>query len=806
MIINHLKVAFRQLLKSKFITGVNLLGLVLGITAALFIWQYVDYEYSYDNFHENIDQVYRVRTDRVENGVPFMQFAAGAAFAGPFLNEHFSEVKDYVKLATSSEGVFNTEDGVGLREEKVFYAMPSIFEVFSYSLLRGNPETSLEKPFTACLSESMARKLFGKKDPIGKTVTRNGTDRYEITGIFADCPENAHLKFEVLLSYSTYSDVFYEDQGTETAAYWDGFYAYLLLDEHADPEALEAKIPAAITQHYDEETSESVELHLQALADIHLTSNYLIEAEVNGDAKAVRFLSIIGMIVLFIAWLNYINLSVARSVLRSREVGVRKIVGGNRMRLVSQFLTETFVVNLLALLVSLCLVFILQPSFAALVGKPVSTALFGQPQFWLVCLAVVLIGGLLSGLYPAILVSGFNPIQALKAGFSNRSNKRGRWLQQGLVVVQFTAAVALIASTIIIYNQLQHLQNTDLGLNIDQSLIVKGPKLHSDSTYAEKAKVLNGEILQLAQVQEITGSSSIPGQDFGWTAGGVRRVGQDDQSESFHVMQGRPNFTEVYDMEIVSGRHMSESMRTDHAACLLNEKGAALLGFENSDAAVGKAIEFWGDQFTVVGVVRDFHQKSPKDVTEPLVLCSDEGVYSPSYYTVKLRTEQLSSTLAGIEAVWSSVFPGDPFEFFFLDEHFNLQYEADQRFGRIFTLFSVLAIIVSCLGLFALVAFIAERKRKEIGIRKVLGASVSSIVNMLSKDFVKLVLVALLVATPLAWYFMENWLDNFAVRTDISWTIFLLAGGAAIIIAVLTMSFQGIKAAIANPIDALRNE
>ena len=804
---NHLKIAVRQLVKNKFITGVNLLGLVLGITATLFIWQYVHYERSYDDFHGQADQIYRVRTDRVENGVPFMQFAAGAAFAGPFLKENFSEVADYVKLKTSSEGVFATENENAFIENKVFYATPSLFELFDFPLLQGDPAHSLQEPFTACLSESMARKMFGKEDPIGKVITRNGSDRYEITGVFADCPANSHIKFNILLSYTTFADVFNSDSdATETSPWWDGYFTYLLLQPETDAQALEAKIPAAIARHYDEETQEAVELYLQPLADIHLTSNYLIEAETNGDGQAVYFLSIIGIIVLFIAWLNYINLSVARSILRAKEVGVRKVVGSSRQRLIAQFLIETTVINVLAVTVALLLVKILHPAFETLVGKEVPQVLFTQTSFLLSSLGIVLAGILLSGIYPAFILSGFKPLQALRSNFASTGRSGNRWLQQGLVVVQFTASVALIAATLIIFQQLRHMQNTDLGLNVDQTLVIKGPNV-ADSTFADRARILRDEVEQLAMVEALTSSSTVPGQEAGWTAGGVQRIGDDSEnSVSFHVMAAMPNYTEVYQMEMVVGRHMSNDMGTDRTACLLNERGVALLEFESPEAAIGEGIEFWGEQFTVVGVVKDFHQESPKAVVEPLIIRAQPEQWLPNFYSVRLQTGQLPNTLASIEASWSALFPGNPFEYFFQDEHFNRQYEADQRFGRIFTLFSLLAIIVSCLGLFALMAFIVERKRKEIGIRKVLGATVSGIVGLLSRDFMKLVVVALVIATPLAWYLMTAWLENFAVRTEVQWWVFALAGLMAIGVAFATISFQSIRAALVNPVNSLRSE
>lgn len=804
---NNLKVAWRHLLKNKFTTAINLLGLITGMTAALLIWEYVHYERSYDTFHEKADRIYRIRTDRVKDGVTFMQFASGTAAAANVLKNNFAEVEDYVKLRALGEGVFSKpdNDNVVFREKNVYFATPSLFDVFSFPLLEGDPKNSLAEPFTACLSKTSAKKMFGNENPIGKTITWNGRENYKITGIFADSPSNSHIKFDALLSYITFSDVFNKDGVTETAMLWDGYLSYVLLKPNTDWKALEAKIPAAIEKTYDAEISKAVVLYLQPLKDIHLTSNYLAEAEVNGDGNAVRFLFIIGIIVLLIAWINYINLSTARSELRAREVGVRKVVGSSRKSLIGQFLTEAAVINVFAIIVSFILVRLLHPFFEQLTDKTIPISLFSNANFFFLMLAVLLMGTLLTGLYPAFLLSSFKPLAILKSGFSSKSGDGTNNLRKGLVVVQFIISVGLIASTMIIYSQLNYMQETKLGLNIDQTLILKGPQV-ADSTFTDKSQVFKQAVEQLATVKKLSGSTSIPGQAFGWTAGGVHRVGaQEDEAQNFHVMAADVDYSQLYEMELVAGRHMSKDMGTDNMACLLNETGTKLL-FNSPEEAIGQMIEFWGERFTIAGVLKDFHQESPKAVVEPLILRPLPSGWTPQYYSVKLSTQQLPQTLGDIETAWAQLFPGNPFDYFFLDDHFNQQYASDQRFGKIFTLFSVLAIFVSCLGLFALVTFVAERRKKEIGVRKVLGATTPNLVVLLSKDFLWLVVIALLIATPLTWYFLDGWLDNFVTRIDIPWWIFALAGVLAIGIALLTVSFQSAKAALTSPMESLRSE
>ncbi|MEM9919403.1 MAG: ABC transporter permease [Bacteroidota bacterium] len=801
---NNLKIAVRQLLKNKFISFINLLGLVIGMTAALFIWQYVNYEKSYDNFHDYSEDVFRIRTDRVKDGVTFMKFAGGAAFAAPFMKNNFSEVEDYVKLKSSREAVYTYKDNAAFRERRAFFAMSSVFDIFSFPLLKGDPKTCLTDPFTVCLSESMAEKMFGSEDPMGKMIRRNDDLEYRVTGVFADCPENSHMKFEILLSYATYSNVFYNDGVTETSPYWDGYYSYLKLKPGTDWKALEARIPAAIEASYDADVRKQVELYLQPLRDIHLKSNLLGEFKTNGDDASVSFLFIIGIIILFVAWFNFINLATARSELRAREVGVRKVVGGSRGSLIRQFLTEAALMNVVAIAFSFMLVQLCGPLLKPLLGHSVSISIFSDIKLVAIVLTVFLVGTLLAGLYPAFLLSSYKPLRVLKSSHTDKG--KGGFLRKGLVVVQFMAAAGLIACTLVVYSQLHYMQNTKLGVNIEQIMVVKGPTA-MDSTFEERAETFKRELFKMPNMKKLAASSSVPGQGFGWTAGGVQLVGApEDEAESFHVMEADAEYSQLYEMALVAGRHLSPEMIGDRSGVLLNEKGAALLKFDRPEDAVGRRLSFWGSEFTIVGVLKNFHQESPKAVVEPLVLRAKQPAQIPSFYSIKMSTQNLKQVIADLEGKWASVFPGNPFDYFFLDDHFHKQYAADERFGQIFSLFSGLAIFVSCLGLFALMAFMAERKKKEIGIRKVLGASVPGIVRMLSRDFLILMVLALLIAIPIVWYFMNGWLNNFANRIDIQWWIFVLAGLGSIGLALLTISFQSLKAAMADPVESLRNE
>ncbi len=799
MIRNYFKTAWRNLIKNKFISLINLTGLIVGMTTLLFIWQYVNYERSYDQFNEKSDRIFRVRTDRVENGVTVMQLAAGTAGAGPVLKDNLPEIEDYTELKNAGEAVYSSRKGISVRDSKVYFASSSLFSIFSFQLIRGNPGNALEEPFTACISQSTAKKLFDDENPVGKTLKSNGKDEYRITGVFADCPENSHIKFNILLSYSTFLNP------NETSFTWDGFFTYLLLKPGVDWKSLENKFPEEIEKVKGEETKNAVRLYLQPLKDIHLHSNYLYEAEVNGDGYAVNFLFLIGIIVLFIAWFNYINLITARSELRAKEVGIRKVIGGDRKELIKQFLAEAGLLNVIAILGSYFLSLAVYPFFKLLLGNNDTSVLFSA-KILIVSFVILFCGTLLVSLYPAIRLTSFRPITALQS--RNKFTKNGiqNLFSKSLVALQFVGCIGLIACTAIVFKQLNYMLESKLGINMGQTLVIRGPRV-TDSTANIQYKTFEKEIKDISAVDQVTGSSSVPGQSFGLTAEGVHLVGDpDEQTENFHVMAARANYSKMFEMKLVAGRYMSDEMKTDQRACLINETGMRLLHYNKPDEAVNSEIEFWGARFKIVGVLKDFHQQSQKSAIEPMIMMLRPDNQIPEYISVKLNTGGLNKTMASIQKQWETFFTDNPFEYFFMDDHFNQQYQADRRFAKILTLFSALAIFISCLGVFALVNFVVDRKRKEIGIRKVNGAKISEILTMLNKDFIKWVAIAFVIATPIAYYAMHKWLENFAYKTTLSWWIFALAGLLALGIALLTVSWQSWRAATRNPVEALRYE
>ncbi len=807
MLLNYLKIALRNLLKNKVFSLINIFGLAIGMAACLLILQYVTFELSYDDFHTNKENIYRLKQDRYDKGVLSTEWAAGCAAIGPAMNDAFPEVEEYAKIRPYG-GVVIYKDAPGgpvrFKEEKMYLGTASVLPMFSFDLIAGDEATALKEPYKVVISESAARRYFKEEDSMGKRISVDDRNEFEITGIMKDIPENSHLKFDFLFSYETF--VQWAGEGANNAWQWDGFYNYVSLLQGTDPQALEAKIPALIEEKAGEELRKydaGMEFFLQPLTSIHLYSNYMMEAEVNGDGDAVYSLLIIAFFIIIIAWVNYINLSTAKSIDRAKEVGVRKVMGSFRSQLVRQFLFESVLLNALAVLLAFVIVLITYRHFDLLTGKELTLSLFGTAAFWWAVLGFFVVGAFFSGLYPAFVLSSFKPVSVLKGKMSTSS--RGVFLRKFLVVLQFTASVFLIAGTLTVYQQISYMQNQELGVNIAQTLVIEAPNIVNDSIYADRVRTFKTELLRSSSVKAVAASTAVPGNKPGWNAGGIRLVHQDDsESKQYRVIGIDYDFVDAFQLEILEGRNFSESFTNDEGSVLFNESAVAMMGFEDLQAALDEDIFFWGDTFKIVGVVKDYHQESLKANFDPLIFRCLPA--SRSYYSLKVATNNVSETMQHAQAVWNDIFPGNPFEYFFLDDHFNNQYQADLRFGKVFGFFAALAIFVACLGLFGLSSFMAAQRTKEIGVRKVLGASIASILALLSKDFVKLILIAGVIAVPLAYLVLQNWLNNYAFHINLNWWLFVLPMLAVLFIALFTVSVQSLKAAMANPVDTLRDE
>ncbi|MFN0176393.1 MAG: ABC transporter permease [Saprospiraceae bacterium] len=811
MIQNNLKLALRNLQKRPGYATLHLLGLATGMACCLLILQYVLHERSYDQFHPAAERIVRLELDNYQKGKLSWKSATSYPAFGPTMKRDFSEIEDFCRLHDAEYVLSNPATELKFAEKKGYYADPGVLRMFHIPLLSGNPATALEGPDKIILSEKTARKYFGSTDVLGKTLSSNDNGRlinFEVTGVFENYPNNSHLTLDYLISYRTLGKIMTAEgdttNSTETAWGWYDFYTYFKLQPDVDPQKLAEKLPAFNDKYINSNPIyQKAELYnstsLQALTDIHLYSNLNQEAEVNGNGKAVGLLFLIAFFILAIAWINYINLATARAMERAKEVGVRKVSGAGRWQLISQFLTESFLLNTAALVVAVLGVWIAMPAFGNFLGKTLPFLIFtGTQPLWI---ALVFAGGtLFSGLYPAFVLSGFKPVSILKGLYKNTSS--GQMLRRGLIVGQFTASIALIVGAIVVSKQVQFMRNQNPGFERAQTLVLQGPNTVADSVYQGILTGFKNEVLQIPGVSSLSGSSSVPGDEIYWTSSFRRLRSVDETRQTLYILGADLDFTKSYDLKMVAGRNFEP---TDKNTCMLNESAARMLGFENPEKAIGDFVQRGRrDTFLVCGVMRDFHHLGLQKPIEPMIVRFQPD--SRSYFSLKMEGEDYSKMLSSVEAVWQKHFYADPFDYFFLDEFFDRQYKADVQFGKVFSMFTVLAMLIACLGLLGLTSYNILQRTKEIGIRKVLGASVTSITGLLAKDFLKLVLVAILIASPLAYYFMQRWLGDFAYHIDLQWWMFVVAALVAVGIAFLTVSFQSVRAALTNPVESLRSE
>jgi putative ABC transport system permease protein len=821
MIRNLLVTALRNLTKNKFFSSLNILGLAIGMAVFLLIAQYVHFERSYENFIPAKNDIYRVKLEMYRNNELLMASAENYPGVGPAFKTEFPEVVNYARLYNmgyKNNVIITNEnakpDPIAFRQRRFLYADSTFLPMMGYEMAKGNATTALAEPFTAVISEKYAKMYFGNEDPIGKTLHLRDDDFIDelvkVTGIFKELPSNTHLKFDVLFSYNT----LYPRGDWAVTRYKNGWrrkdmYTFIQLRPGTDPKKIEARLPALVDKYKPElKTSQNKEvLGLQPLADIHLKSDLSEEQDANGNARTVFFLALIGVFVLIIAWINYVNLSTARALERAKEVGVRKVIGAFKSQLISQFLTEAALVNLLSVLIASGLVFLSLPSFNKLSGLALDASYLVQPWFIILLVILWLGGSFLSGFYPALVLSSFKPITVLKGKLKN--NRRGILLRKGLVVMQFMASIALIAGTFIVYRQLKYMTSRDMGMNINRVMVIERPGIADTSTtvYSANIDAFKNELKKDPSIESAAASFTIPGKQREYKTI-IKKLGNDTDSTIVRFNSMDYDFLDVFKMKLLAGRNFSREYPFDpDTSVIITATAARQLGFKTPHDAVGKTLfipQFGGWKPIVVGVINDYHQLSLKKPLDPSIFnCS---LYGGEYYSLRINTSNLPKTIKHVQKSWTAAFAGNPFEYFFLDEYFNRQYENERRFEKLFISFAILAIIIGCIGLFGLSAYTASQRIKEIGIRKVLGASVPDITKMLSTDFLKLILIAIVIASPLAWWAMNKWLQDFAYRVNISWWIFLAAGMVALFIAMITVSLQAIKAAVANPVKSLRTE
>ncbi len=812
MLKNYFTIASRTYFRNKTITLVNILGLAMGMAAFIFLVLYISYERSYDTFHENSANIYRLQYNYYEEGEQIRALATSVPAIATVLKENFSEVEDYARATRQflEYAAFTCNTNVSFRAHQIFIVTPSFLTMFDFPLLQGDPETALSEPLKAVITDSLAKEYFGAEDPIGKVITYNNRYDFEITGVSQDVPSNSHFKFDVLLSYKSLPHIARLEKDSNRGEMdwrWAGFYTYIALKPGTDSQIFQEKINQWLKTERSEAWEKDhyrQEFLFPPLEDIHLSSNLAEEVvpDEQGDGNAVKVLSLIAIFILVLAWVNYINISTSRAMERSKEVGIRKISGALRKELVKQFFFEYVGIILVAAVFTSLIVLELKPYFTQLTGADFSFRFLFQSPFWLDLTIIFFAGTFFAGIYPALILSAFKPVIILKGKLSKSA--KGIRLRRFLVSGQLAISVALIAGTFIVFHQISFMLNRDLGIDIDQAIVVHAPGMNMapPPVFANNLSAFKEEIVSHPRIQSVTTATSVPGEEVLWEK--YIRKFEDHPTMAFpiRVVGIDYDFIPAFDVRLLAGRNFTESFTTDEQALILNETAIRELGYENPQEAINRKVNMWGQDWSIIGVL-DYHQQSLKTSQIPIayLLSGNRG-----FVVIKLYPEGLHQTMAWIKQKWNLCFPGIPYDYFFLDESFNRHYKNDRIFGRIFILFSGLTIFIACLGLFALASQNSVQRTKEIGIRKAVGASVRNIYVLLSKEFLRLVLLASIVAIPFTYYQMNKWLQNFAYRINIQWWVFAAAWAIVTAVVLLTISYQSFKAALANPVDALRYE
>lgn len=793
MIKNYFRIAFRNLWRHRVFSFINIMGLTIGMTACFLIFLYVRFELSYDDFNTKAGRIYRVVAD-IKTPTETLHAHGPAWAVAHNLAAEFPEIESFVRLYNANMLV--RKGDIKFQQDDVLWADSAFFRVFDFPLLQGDPKTALKEPYSVVFSETTAKKYFGNRNAIGQMILMMGEGKpAKVTGIMKDMPENVQFKAEMLVSMSTLTQKLQPELDQQWGNY--GLSAYILLKPGVNAAALQAKFPAFLEKRNGSEMKKSqmyATLSLEPLRDVYLRST-------RGDSKTgninnVYIFSIVAVFILLIACINFINLTTARSAERAREVGIRKVVGAARAQLVRQFVGESVILCLIAFSLTLLFSALLLPGFNHLAGKTISTGIFSNLRYILILFLAAVGVGLLAGLYPALVLSAYRPSTVLKGNFVRSS--KGIFLRKSLVVTQFTISIALIIGTIIVYNQMNYMRSQDLGFNKSQLLII--------DSYGDPARdAFKQAVAGLPGVQSVALSSSIPGGGNMGAYSQIENIHGDFQVANLDLYFVDWDYIPQFKIKMVAGRPFDRAYGTDTTqAMVLNEAAVKMFGYTSAQQAVGRRFRQWGREGKIIGVMKDFHYRSLQEEIKPLSMRAEPG--GGNLVSVKLTGSNITGAIAAIENKWKALIPGRPFSYSFLDESFDKQYRGEDRFGKLFLNFAILAILISCLGLLGLASYSTMQRTREIGVRKVMGASVANIVSLLSGDFLKLVLLSFVVASPVAWYFMYRWLKDFAYKTHISWWIFVLAGLTAALIALLTISFQAIRAAVANPVKSLRTE
>jgi putative ABC transport system permease protein len=806
MIKNYFKTAWRNLRKNKIFSAINIFGLSAGVAAFLLIVNYLRFEYSYDDAHEKKDRIFRVPMVVSEKGGKEQTFAFTFPAVAPALKKDFPEIEEVARFRRQGGIVKHGEQKI-IEPGTLYYADPALFNIFSFRFIKGNAATAFTELNDAVITAETAKKYFGDTDPIGQALRYRNED-YIVKAVLEDIPANSHIRFNILLNYNKYIQL--TNGNASTSWFWSDFYTYVLLKPGTDAKALETKF-AGFTERYVgddmKQRAYQLALHLQPLKDIHLRSRYDYELAGNGNLSYLKYLGIAALFILFIAWINYVNLSTAHSLDRSREVGIRKVVGAGKFQLIRQFLAESLFLNTIAVVAGILIFRLTLPAFSNLVEKDISSLYVSDWRFWVFVVLLFLAGTLLAAFYPAFVLSSFQPIYSIKASGGGSGLKSGKnILRKSLVVLQFVAAIVLISGAIGFYRQLHYMQSRDLGVNISQTLVVQ-QSANQDSSGIPAFKAFINDMEANPAVESVTASTSVPGGEVGSSSDYALKNSQ--SGKRCRNLGVDNKFIPAYGLTIIAGRNFAtDKPPVDTAVTLnilVNETAARIFGFDNPADILGKEMDGSGYHCRVIGVVKDYHQESLQYSYDPIVFYPEEE-RNLGNFSLKLHTGNLPGMMDFVKQKWGAYFAESPFRYFFLDEQFDAQYKSDKLFATVLWLFTVIAIVIACLGLFGLSLFTIAKRNKEISIRKVLGATLFQITSLITKDYLKLVIIAGVFALPVAYILVNNWLKDYAFHISIGIGFFLLPLLMIVAITLLTVLYQSLKAAVANPVKSLRTE
>lgn len=806
MIKNYLLISLRSLRKHLMFSFINVLGLSVGIAASILLMNYVAFEWSFDRFHRHANETYRMQLDTYRKGTKESGTLIIYYGAGPAIKETFPEVETFVRLHRA-DGMINyhTPGGelISHHERRALYADSTFFDVFSFPLITGDRRQLLRNPSSVIISESAARKYFGNDDPIGKTLELTSAwkgGNYTVEGIFKDVPQNSHLQFDFLFAIE---NLLTNPQFKDGAWFWANFYTYLRLKPGTDPAALEQKLPMIVDKHLGTElkrTNTQEKLLLQPMTDIHLRSELPTDNATSGDYKTVSFLLIISFLIIGIAWINYVNLSTARASDRAREVGMRKVMGSGRRLLIFQFMFESTLLTSLSLVIALAIVVFATPYFNEFMGTE------GAPEiplqdFQLIAVAILILGTFLAGLYPALVMSSFKPLIALKGKSAKSSGNI--FVRRGLVVIQFASSIMLIVAALTVYTQLGFMRTQDLGMTIEKKVVVRSPQIIKSDSYLNEITYFKNRLRAHSSVTHITSSSEVPGKSIFWTMESRLKSEDDNVRRITRVIAVDEEFIPAFSMKLIAGRNFSITTNDLNDGTIVNEAMLDAAGITDPQAAIGQELRIGDFRVKkIIGVVQNFHQQSLHEAQTPIIFYFIP--WTQDYITFTITSANVPEALQLIEREYKSAFPENAFDYFFLDDQYNAQYKSDERSWKAFIFFSILSIAIACLGLFGLSSFVVDQRSKEIAVRKVLGASSEAIAYILSKEFIRLVLVAIIIAAPLSWVLMDAWLQDFAFRIDVPLWSVGVAAASTILIAWITISYQTVKASMANPVEAIK--